>query len=586
MPIQPWQPCRRPVHLMQLSTVAAAVVVVGGCGPAAPPKAPSPPSPAQATGAAAADRPSEPPTAASPVDLLAAPNELGRELYARHCAACHGPDGSGQGVAAAFLFPKPRDFRAGRFRLVSTSNNVPSRADLHDVLLRGMPGSSMPPWPHLSQQERDALVTEVMRLRYEGLKERYLKALREEEGLSDEEIAAAEAQAELRQHAERFVTPGESSPVPEIPPPDESSVARGRAIYAAAGCLQCHGEQGKGDGGQKMFDDEGYTTAPRDFTAGIFKGGHDPVSLFRRIAYGMPGTPMPSSKQLTPEQTIDLAHYVRSLSTDEQREATVLNRERIAVQAVAALPRGIHDAQWQGVASVSPRMTPLWWRDGADPGLQVQAVHDGHSIAMRLTWRDETPDWRALQGDAFEDAVAVELYRGDAEPFLGMGDPQSPIDVWFWDADRQSADDLEDQYPNVVVDIYPFNEPLVDTAEYQRAGTQRAQQPEVSLPAQATGNQIAPDRAASGGSSLAAGGPGSVTFRVPQSQIVEAQGDWTGGRWTVVMTRRLTVESPAEGVSLEPGGKASAAFAVWDGAVQDRDGKKLITIWQDLVLEE
>jgi hypothetical protein len=27
------------------------------------------------------------------------------------------------------------------------------------------------------------------------------------------------------------------------------------------------------------------------------------------------------------------------------------------------------------------------------------------------------------------------------------------------------------------------------------------------------------------------------------------------------------------------------AFAVWEGAEKDRDGKKLITIWQDLLLE-
>lgn len=52
----------------------------------------------------------------------------GRDLYVQHCAACHG--GNGRGVAAAYLFPKPRDLRAGRFRLVSTANNVPTPEDL------------------------------------------------------------------------------------------------------------------------------------------------------------------------------------------------------------------------------------------------------------------------------------------------------------------------------------------------------------------------------------------------------------------------------------------------------------------------
>ncbi len=51
------------------------------------------------------------------------------------------------------------------------------------------------------------------------------------------------------------------------------------------------------------------------------------------------------------------------------------------------------------------------------------------------------------------------------------------------------------------------------------------------------------------------------------------------------MTRAMAVGSEDDGVSLEPGDTASVAFAVWDGSQQDRDGKKLITIWQDLKLE-
>ncbi|MCH7728799.1 MAG: hypothetical protein IH991_20290, partial [Planctomycetes bacterium] len=89
----------------------------------------------------------------------------------------------------------------------------------------------------------------------------------------------------------------------------------------------------------------------------------------------------------------------------------------------------------------------------------------------------------------------------------------------------------------------------------------------------------------SGSSSLTVGGPGSVTFRVPQSQLVKAHGEWKDGRWTVVMTRSLAVASDDDGVSLSPGRKASMAFAIWNGSQKDRDGKKLVTVWQDLVLE-
>jgi DMSO reductase family type II enzyme heme b subunit len=300
----------------------------------------------------------------------------------------------------------------------------------------------------------------------------------------------------------------------------------------------------------------------------------------------MPGTPMPSSSTMTPKQMVDLVHYIRSMSTEEQRRAAALNRETILASSVDAVPEAADADQWAQVVPVGLRMTPLWWRNDADPDLTVQAVHDGEQIAVRLTWRDGTEDGHAARSESFEDAVAMELYRGEAEPFLGMGDAESPVDVWFWDADRQGEPlAVEDLYPNTVVDQFPFSETVVASAELDRDGARTADQPEISLPARASGNAITPTDDPSGASSLAVGGPGTVTFRIPRSQLVEARGQWNEGRWSVVMTRKLSVASPSDGVSLEPGGRASVAFAVWDGSQQDRDGKKLITIWQDIELE-
>ncbi|MBK8946793.1 MAG: cytochrome c [Ignavibacteriae bacterium] len=36
--------------------------------------------------------------------------EKGNTLYQTNCASCHGADGNGDGVAAAALNPKPRNF--------------------------------------------------------------------------------------------------------------------------------------------------------------------------------------------------------------------------------------------------------------------------------------------------------------------------------------------------------------------------------------------------------------------------------------------------------------------------------------------
>jgi DMSO reductase family type II enzyme heme b subunit len=294
---------------------------------------------------------------------------------------------------------------------------------------------------------------------------------------------------------------------------------------------------------------------------------------------------MPSSQSLTPKEVADLTHFILSLSNEKTREAAVLTRQRVVAKQVRSLPSEADSPVWQQVTTFPIRTTPLWWRDDAEPELSVQAVHDGKAICFRMTWVDPYPNQDAGRSEDFEDAIAVELFRGKSEPFLGMGATDAPVDMWFWDADRQSADDIETVNPNVVVDVYPFTETVVASAEYDRTGTRTAAQPPISLPALAAGNQIVPSDKSRAASSLETAGPGSATFRPVKSQLVDAHGQWTESRWTVVMTRALKVDAATGGVSLEPGTKASVAFAIWDGAAKDRDGKKLVSIWQDLELE-
>ena len=184
-------------------------------------------SPQQAFEKPTSDKPVPEPEASSSKKIV--PAENGQQLYARHCAACHGERGDGKGLAATFLFPKPRDFRAGRFRLVSTNNNVPTREDLQAVLVRGMPGSAMPSWAHLTQQDRDALVDEIMRLRMEGARETVVNRLKEDEGMSDKEIAAsAEAQRVIQDEIKNTTIAGEGRAVPSFGPPTEEAIAAER----------------------------------------------------------------------------------------------------------------------------------------------------------------------------------------------------------------------------------------------------------------------------------------------------------------------------------------------------------------------
>src|SRR5438874_204311 len=63
----------------------------------------------------------------------------GEEEYAEHCIGCHGAKGDGNGLAATFLFPRPRDFTIGAFKFRSTpSGSLPTDGDLFRTVTRGV----------------------------------------------------------------------------------------------------------------------------------------------------------------------------------------------------------------------------------------------------------------------------------------------------------------------------------------------------------------------------------------------------------------------------------------------------------------
>ncbi len=560
--------------LLHLLPPLVATLVIAGCTRTDEPEKPAPKAEPAAT---IGDKTS------SKTPVVAAADNAGdaqrvKTLYDRNCGACHGEKGDGQGLAARFVFPKPRNFRSGLFRLVSTTNGVPTTDDIVSVLKRGMPGSAMPPWPKLRDDELQLLAGYVMDFRR--------GAIREQERALAAEGGYEVTNEDVERTVSALTTPGPLVEVPVIGAASTESIARGKLLYLKT-CASCHGSEGKGDGQEKMVDAEGIPARPRDLTRGIFKGIPDPGSIYRRTLAGMPGSPMPATRQATADEISDLVHFLLSLSDEHTRQATVLNRETLVAHYSADVPESPAAAVWNGVSPVRLRMTPLWWRNDFEPYLDVQAVHDGKSIAFRLSWNDDGANTNDTQTEAFGDAVAVELYRGNEEPFLGMGAANAAIDVWFWDADRQAGfATVEDVYPRTTVDVYPLTEAVAESAEYSRSTAKPAAQAPVTLPAQSVGNQISPSANAPIATSLEAAGPGSVTFRPRVNQTVRAHGEWKEGRWAVVMSRELGPQDAAAGVALTPGQPASVAFAVWEGSHRDRNGQKLITIWQGLELEQ
>ncbi|NLY00960.1 MAG: hypothetical protein GXY83_33130 [Rhodopirellula sp.] len=247
----------------------------------------------------------------------------GAGLYALHCSGCHGENGDGKGRAARHLFPKPRDLRTDRFRLVSTVNGIPSLEDLEAGLRRGMPGTSMRAFDNLDEDQRMMLAQEVRRLNRLGMGEHFIDTLLKQGEEIDED--------EVRQVLKLRTTAGEDVRAPRIAAVAEpQAIARGHEAYSKLGCQTCHGEDGTGVWEVPLFDEKGRPSPPRDLVREPFKGGHEPDSIYLRLLLGMPGTPHPALPGVADEQLIDLVQYCRSLSQEPKREQT--NHQR-ALQA-------------------------------------------------------------------------------------------------------------------------------------------------------------------------------------------------------------------------------------------------------------
>jgi len=130
--------------------------------------------------------------------------------------------------------------------------------------------------------------------------------------------------------------------------PDESplkkSIERGGEVFRteAAACGKCHGKEGYGNGVNVDYDDwtkdwtmrigieptDEKSQIPlvargalpprrilaRDFRLGLFRGGSEPERIYRRIAEGIDGTPMPAAA-IPPEDIWHLVNYVRSFDS-------------------------------------------------------------------------------------------------------------------------------------------------------------------------------------------------------------------------------------------------------------------------------
>jgi len=249
----------------------------------------------------------------------------GARVYERNCQQCHGVSGDGNGQAAMYLVPRPRDYRRGIFKFVSTGyGNKPHREDLLRTITKGIAGTSMPSFRRLPKHDLEAVIDYVLTLTQRGELELLLAAHAESEG----EVTAESTAEFVDVVRQRWANADEQEiePLSKMPPYSPESVAAGAAVFQKRECFKCHGRDGRGGlaGGIEVGKDAwGFTDPAADLTSGMLHGGQRPLDVYRRIHSGINGSPMPGFKDALaaePDTIWNLAHYVLHLADQRRRE--------------------------------------------------------------------------------------------------------------------------------------------------------------------------------------------------------------------------------------------------------------------------
>ncbi|MFQ5889369.1 MAG: c-type cytochrome [Gemmatimonadota bacterium] len=474
----------------------------------------------------------------------AAAVEAGRRIYEERCWFCHGEEGDGDGPVAVYLWPRPRDFTAGSYKLRTTeSGELPTDEDLFRTISLGIPGTAMPSWQSvLTAEERWQVIS-------------YIKTF------------AADLFEDEAFDPYQFVVEVGSPPGGRR----DSLIARGRLVFDEADCWECHGAEGRGDGERaaELTDDWDLPVWPADVHLGWrFKGGLAVRDIYMRLSTGLDGTPMPSySETITEEERWQLAYYIASVAegpaTDRAAGAVITAR-----LAQGDLPSSPDDPAWEAAAEVWLPLTGQAtfaprWQIPAVTDLTVRAVYNAEEIALLLTWDDRFADTASVDSDAaveagwnaddtypilypeglrvrgtYPDAAEILFpVRYDGGPILPhfvYGSPDQPVELLRWRADL--ANDR--------------SAPL-SLVQLRGSGVREPPQPASAEGPLATGDAM-----------------------------------WRDGRWRLVIRRPLTAPQGSSDVHLRPGAFIPVAFHVWDGANGETGLKMALSSWYYLYLKE
>ncbi len=535
-------------------------------------------------------------TGSLPAPFPAEQVEAGKRVYFTKCVWCHGVDGAGDGPGADRLWPRPRNFNAGTFKIRHTaSGELPLiDVDLLQTVTHGLPGSAMPSWEGIltEQQRKDVLAFVTTEL----VKDRSWQD-EEFEELHILELEKLKAQAV---------------------PPSPESIVRGAELVVENKCIECHGLEGRGDGNAfNLKDDWGFSIQPADWHKcwnfrGSRQDAYNVTNIFRTFSTGINGTPMPSfADNTTVEDRWHIANYVNHLC-ERDKDVDIAGgkvTEEIAKAMMEAKPRGIdpltdkpkidfvipsryvegelptdeHDERWQVVAGDGRefrRIVAMGGQITHKPrnfvnridDIWVQSLYNDTHVTLMFRWDDRT---KSVQ----EDEVDWEPYEVNLEDY-GI-EEQAPGGSRF-DDDPFHPDSIAAKQTSYQV----FN----DGVAFQMP-VKWQELPPPRKPRYFWGDETFPvdiTKWTADGNLLAYMGSGwdqDLEDRDDFSeQLKLVKAEWKDGRWTVIISRPLKGDYE-EDAYIELGKYIPINFFVWDGHNGDVGRKMAVSAFYYLVLK-
>ena len=518
--------------------------------------------------------------------------EAGKRVYFTKCVWCHGVNGSGDGPGADRLWPRPRNFNAGTFKIRHTaSGELPLFDDLLKTVTHGLPGSAMPSWEGiLSEEQRKNVLAFVT------------TELVQDRSWQDDEFE------ELNVLQLDALTP--------IPPTPES-VLRGSELVVENKCIECHGLEGRGDGNAfNLKNDWGFSIQPADWHKcwnfrGSRQDAYNVKNIFRTFSTGVNGTPMPSfADNTTVEDRWHIANYVQSLC-ERDKDIDVAGgkiTEEIATALTTAQPRGIdpltdkpkvnfvipskfvegelptdefderwYDERWKKegrrIVAMGGQIThkPRNFVNRIDD-MWVQSVYNETHVTLMFRWDDRSKS-------VLEDELDFEPYEVNLEDY-GI-EEQAPGGSKF-DDDPFHEDSIAAKQVTYQVfnDALAFQMPI----KYQELPAPRK-------PRYFWGDEGYPVdivKWSADGSLLAYEGTGWDQDLEDRDDFTEqiklVKSEWKDGRWTVIISRPIKADYE-EDTYIELGKYIPINFFVWDGHNGDVGRKMAVSAFYYLVLE-